>query len=143
MEILQFQTIPAHIVERIQHVHRAVFEGQSLKVSKLDNKTNLIAFIAIVDDEVAGFKLGYEVEEDVFYSWLGGVDPMFQQRGVAKQLMQAQHKSLKERGYKIVRTYSRNERRAMLLLNIKSGFDVIDTFVDDKGRHKIRLEKQL
>lgn len=143
MEILQFQTIPAHIVERIQHVHRAVFEGQSLKVSKLDNKINLIAFIAIVDDEVAGFKLGYEVEEGVFYSWLGGVDPMFQQRGVAKQLMQAQHKALKEMGYKIVRTHSRNERRAMLLLNIKSGFDVIDTFVDDKGRHKIRLEKQL
>ena len=143
MEILQFSTIPAHLLERIQHVHRAVFEGQSLKESKLQQKTHFLAFIVFVGEEVAGFKMGYEVEKGVYYSWLGGVDPSFQKQGIAKQLMIAQHEQLKKLGYHTVRTYSRNERRAMLLLNIKCGFNVIDTFIDDKGRHKIRLEKQL
>ena len=143
MEILQFSTIPVHLLERIQHVHRAVFEGQSLKESKLHQKTQFLAFVAFVGEEVAGFKMGYEIEKGLYYSWLGGVDPAFQKQGIAKKLMVAQHEQLKKLGYHTVRTYSRNERRAMLLLNIKCGFNVIDTFIDDKGRHKIRLEKQL
>ena len=31
----------------------------------------------------------------------------------------------------------------MLILNIKNGFDVIDTYTDKKGLHKIILEKNL
>jgi len=31
----------------------------------------------------------------------------------------------------------------MLVLNIKSGFDIIDTYTDDKGVQKITLEKKL
>lgn len=143
MEILQFSEVPSKVLEGIQHVHKAVFEGQSLKAEKLEGKHNLLAFVAVVDGVVAGFKIGYEVEDGVFYSWLGGVNPAFQKRGIAKTLMEAQHEALKKRGYKIIRTYSRNERRAMLLLNIKSGFNVIKTFIDDKGRHKIVLEKIL
>lgn len=143
MEILQFSEVPSKVLEGIQHVHKAVFEGQSLKAEKLEGKHNFLAFVAVVNGVVAGFKIGYEVEDGVFYSWLGGVNPDFQKRGIAKTLMEAQHEVLKKRNYKIVRTYSRNERRAMLLLNIKSGFNVIKTFIDDKGRHKIVLEKIL
>ena len=31
----------------------------------------------------------------------------------------------------------------MIITNIKHGFDIMETFVDAKGRHKIVLEKQL
>ncbi len=31
----------------------------------------------------------------------------------------------------------------MLITNIKHGFDIISTFVDEKGRHKIVFEKLL
>ena len=142
MEFTHFSMLPPHILDGIQFVHEAVF-GDLLKVEKLEGKQRLIALVCIIDKQVAGFKLGYEVEPGVFYSWLGGVHPQFQQRGIAKKLMERQHELIKEYGYHTVRTYSRNSRRAMLLLNIKSGFDVIDTFIDHKGRHKIRLEKQL
>ena len=31
----------------------------------------------------------------------------------------------------------------MIITNIKHGFDIMETFVDAKGRHNIVLEKQL
>jgi len=41
------------------------------------------------------------------------------------------------------RTYGRNERKAMLITNLKHGFDIVSTFVDKKDRHKIVFEKTL
>ena len=143
MDIRQFDQLPKDILEGIQAVHRHVFDGDSLKEEKLHDKKGLLAFVAIEKGNVTGFKLGYEVEEGVFYSWLGGVHPAHQKRGIASQLMKAQHRECRRRGYQKVRTYSRNTKKAMLILNLKCGFDVIDTFVDGKGWHKIILEKEL
>ena len=143
MEIQQFDAnMPDAIFEGVQIVHAAVFESAQLKKEKLKRK-NLIALVAVEDEQVAGFKFGYEQEDGAFYSWLGGVHPAFQRRGIAKALMDHQHKVVKEQGYKLIRTYSRNEKMAMLILNLKSGFHVMSTFVDDKGWHKIVLEKSL
>ena len=143
MEILQFSSIPDHLVEEIQVIHKAVFEGQLLKLEKLEGKNNFLGLLSVIDNQVAGFKFGYEVETGIFYSWLGGVDPQFRRNGIAKQLMTRQHEELTKLGYRAVRTYSRNERKEMLIVNLKSGFDIVDTFTDHKGRHKIVLEKCL
>lgn len=143
MEIKQFDAnMPDAIFEGVQAVHVAVFEGTQLKKEKL-NRKNLIALVAIEDEQVAGFKFGYEHEDGAFYSWLGGVHPAFQRRGIAKMLMHHQHNLVKELGYKLIRTYSRNEKMAMLILNLQSGFHVKSTFIDDKGWHKIVLEKKI
>ena len=143
MEIQHFETLPRDILEGVQIVHQAVFEGDVLKEEKLANKEGFLALICFIDGQVAGFKFGYEVEEGVFYSWLGGVHPNFQQRGIAKALMLAQHELLQVHSYQKIRTFSRNNRKAMLILNLKCGFDVVDTFIDKKGHHKIILEKML
>ena len=63
--------------------------------------------------------------------------------GVASELIEKQHNYLIEKGYNIVQTKTMNKWRSMLILNIKSGFDVIDTYTDENGRHKIILEKIL
>ena len=143
MEIRQFEQLPKDILEGIQVVHRHVFEGDSLKEEKLSNLEGFLAFVAIKDETVVGFKLGYEMEDGVFYSWLGGVHPSYQKRGIASKLMEKQHEECKKRGYSKVRTYGRNAKRAMLILNLKHGFDIVGTFIDDKGWHKIIFEKEL
>lgn len=90
-----------------------------------------------------GFKIGYELDHHTFYSWLSGVDSEYRNRGIASRLMAEQHQYLRENGYQIVRMKTMNRWRAMLLLNIKSGFNIIDTCIDEKGLHKIILEKSL
>lgn len=144
MEIQLFQKeIPRVILDGIQQVHRAVFDGDILKEEKLLHKVNLLAVVALEEGIVAGFKLGYEQPNGIFYSWLGGVHPQFQQRGVAMKCMTAQHEWCKQYGYSRVCTYGRNERKAMLIVNVKAGFEIISTFTDAKGRHKIVFEKDL
>ena len=143
MEIKQYNVnMPDEIFEGVQVVHQLVFDGALLKREKLQRK-NLLALVALEDGVVTGFKFGYEQENGVFYSWLGGVHPEYQRRGIAKALMTHQHELVKALGYSVIRTYSRNEKMAMLILNLQSGFQIKSTFIDDKGWHKIVLEKML
>lgn len=135
--------LPGTILNGIQHVHKAVFDGAVLKEEKIHQKLNLLAIVALEEGIVAGFKLGYEQPDGVFYSWLGGVHPQFQQLGIAMKCMTAQHAWCRAQGYQKVRTYGRNERKAMLILNLKAGFEITSTFTDAKGRHKIVFEKCL
>lgn len=142
MEIVQYRELPNEQLEGMKIVHQLVFHDE-FKQEKLLGKLNFCAFLAVEDGTVVGFKFGYEHEDGVFYSWLGGVHPAYQQRGIASYLMEAQHAWCREQGYTRVRTYGRNEKKAMLIVNLKAGFDIIRTFVDDKGRHKIVFEKNL
>ncbi|WP_332651527.1 GNAT family N-acetyltransferase [Lysinibacillus sp. 54212] len=142
MEILQLTVLPEQLLKEMQIIHRLVFNSE-FKREKLIGKPNFCAFLAMEDSKVVGFKFGYEHEDGVFYSWLGGVHPAYQQRGIANRLMDAQHTWCKAQGYTRVRTYGRNEKKAMLIVNLKSGFDIVRTFRDDKGRHKIVFEKEL
>ena len=137
------QYISQEILNGIQEVHQAVFDGDVFDEEKLKDKVNLLAIVALEEGRVTGFKLGYEQPDGVYYSWLGGVHPHFQKQGIAAECMIAQHDWCRKKGYSRVRTYGRNEKKAMLIVNLKAGFDIISTFVDEKGRHKIIFEKEL
>lgn len=144
MEYNHYQETPeTDVLNGIMELHKHVFEGAELKLEELTEKKNLLIFVAIDSDCVVGFKMGYEFNDHTFYSWLGGVHSDYRGKGIASELMHRQHEKVKSLGYPKVRTISRNKRRAMLLLNIKFGFDVVETFVSKKGTHKIVLEKEL
>ena len=109
----------------------------------MESKLNLLVGVALEREKVVGYKIGYELSQDKFYSWLGGVDPNYRNYGIATKLMKMQHEYLKENGYKTVQTKTKNQWRDMLIMNIKNGFDIIGTYTDDQGEPKIILEKKL
>lgn len=144
MEYIYYREIPeTNVLKGIMELHKHVFEGAELGGEELTQKRNLLIFVAIDNNHVVGFKIGYEINDQTFYSWLGGVHSKYRGKGIASELMRRQHSLVKSLGYTKVRTISRNNRREMLLLNIKVGFDVIETFTSEKGKHKIILEKEL
>lgn len=143
MDYFLFKIIPEKYKASFHEVHKAVFDGSVFNEQKLQKKRNLLVILAVDEAHVAGFKLGYEHPDGVFYSWLGGVHPDYQKQGIAATCMELQHNWCKEHGYTRVRTYGRNEKKAMLIVNLKSGFHIVNTFIDDKGHHKIVFEKQL
>ncbi|MCB0384710.1 MAG: GNAT family N-acetyltransferase [Bdellovibrionales bacterium] len=100
-------------------------------------------FVALSENEVVGFKLGYERKPGHYYSWMGGVDPDHRGRGIARALMEAQHSWLKSGGYKGLRTHTKNQWQEMIILNLKCGFQIIGTFTDDEGDTKVIMEKTL
>lgn len=139
-----FNSIPDDdVLEGIIEIHGVIFGTTDDLINKMANKPKLLVITAMKGMKVIGYKIGYELDNNKFYSWLGGVDTNYRKNGIASELMQIQHQYLKEKGYSVVQTKTMNKWRNMLVLNIKNGFDVIDTYIDEKGLHKIILEKKL
>ena len=111
--------------------------------SNLENIKKLHLATASYNNKIVGFKLGYEKSKNVFYSWLGSVIPEYQRMGIASQLMTLQHNWCRQEGYKTVQTKTKNKFQNMLLLNIKSGFNIIGTELSSTNEIKIILEKNL
>lgn len=99
-------------------------------------------WLAEVKGQLVGCKLGYERVPGHYYSWLGGVLPAYRGQGLAAELMRRQHTWCLEQGYGRVRTQTYNQWRAMLLLNLRHGFDIIGTLQGTYGL-TIVLEKKL
>jgi ribosomal protein S18 acetylase RimI-like enzyme len=131
------------VLNKILTLHAAIFGETDQLEKKMADKPKLLVASAIYQDQVIGYKVGYEMQENKFYSWLGGVDAKYRGKGIASRLMEMQHEYIKEKGYSVARTKTMNKWRDMLILNIKHGFDILETYMDEKGRHKIILEKKL
>ncbi|WP_180782799.1 GNAT family N-acetyltransferase, partial [Vibrio parahaemolyticus] len=82
---------------------------------RLGDKNSLI-LVAEKNGAIVGFKIGYELDEDTFYSWFGGVAPQARNEGVAQMLLEAQEEWVAEQGYKTLKVKSRNQFPAMLRL---------------------------
>ncbi|WP_080241064.1 GNAT family N-acetyltransferase [Spirosoma rigui] len=105
-------------------------------------RTPVLVGLALDADRVVGCKLGYERKPESFYSWLGCVDPAWRGHGIATELMHRQHDWCRQNGYRTIRTHTYNQWRSMLVLNIRSGFDIIGTVAGRRGL-TIVLEKTL
>ncbi|GGE60173.1 GNAT family N-acetyltransferase [Priestia taiwanensis] len=127
----------------MNHLHESVFGEAKDIFTKLETKDVFVINLAFVDYELVGYKVGYKLNQDTFYSWLGGVNPSYRGAGIASALMEAQHEYLWKKGYKVVQTKTMNRWRNMLILNIKSGFDIVHTYIDKQNEVKIVLEKKL
>ncbi|WP_375437015.1 GNAT family N-acetyltransferase [uncultured Hymenobacter sp.] len=105
-------------------------------------RSPLQLWLALADGQVIGCKLGYERKPAHYYSWLGGVHPGFRGQGIARELLRQQHAWCQQQGYNRIRTQTYNHWRAMLLLNLRAGFDIVGTVQSARGL-VIVLEKEL
>lgn len=144
MQLINIDGFPDfELLNKILEVHESIFNDSDTLINKAKGKQKIIFTVALEDEELMGYKIGYELDSDGFYSWLGGVDENHRNKGIASKLMNRQHHYLKEKGYKAVQTKTKNKWRDMLVLNIKNGFNVIGTCTDRRGELKIILEKGL
>lgn len=108
-------------------LHRLVLGPMSRRRFRdhLRGRRRKLLLVAVDGERVVGYKFGYQDRPGRFYSWIGGVDPEYRRRGIASRLMEKQHRLLERAGFREVRCHTRNRFRAMLLLSIAHGFDVI------------------
>lgn len=111
--------------------------------SRLKNFSQFYLITAFIENQAVGFKLGYEQDNQIFYSWLGGVLPEYRGVGIASSLMKAQHEWCKKQGYEKIQTKTQNKFRDMLILNLQQDFKIVNYIKDDKGEFKIVMEKGL
>ena len=134
-----------NLIKDILSVANKVLKPISLEAfkAKLTGKKHTLVLVCRIENQIVGFKVGFEESHASFYSWLGGVDPAFQRLGVATALMDTMTKWCEHRGYETVETKTTNNNRAMIILNVMSGFDVSGVQTDKNGVRKILMSKNL
>ncbi|MGI2192609.1 GNAT family N-acetyltransferase [Shewanella baltica] len=111
---------------------------------RLQGKQCLI-LVAYVEGELAGFKLGYEQEEAIFYSWLGGVASDFRRLGLAQSLLEYQETWARRQGYNHIQVKTMNRFPAMLNLLISNQYLITELNADPRSLvdHKLHLRKSI
>jgi len=100
LEVLNIDGFPdTKLLNKILNLHENIFKDSDTLISKAKNKPKIVFSVGLEEGEVAGYKIGYELDSDRFYSWLGGVDENHRNKGIASKLMRRQHLYLKEKGY--------------------------------------------
>ncbi|NMH66685.1 GNAT family N-acetyltransferase [Shewanella salipaludis] len=104
-----------------------------------------LLLLAKIQGEPAGFKLGYALDDNTFYSWLGGVLPDFRQLGLGKALLTCQEDWARTRGYRNIQVKSRNRFPAMLCMLLSQQYRVtsLQTDARDTLDNRLTLNKNI
>ncbi|MCB0419705.1 MAG: GNAT family N-acetyltransferase [Bdellovibrionales bacterium] len=147
IEIKTFSTLNAEVLNDVFSLEELIFDKPYSKEKLLREasvKHHLLVLIAYCENKPVGYKIGFELSSRLFYSWIGGVHPEYRGKGLAKRLMEVQHSLIPNFGHSCVRTYTENKYKEMLVLNLKSGFDIIGVYKSDHDeKQTIMLEKML
>lgn len=109
--------------EQLACLSAQVFPGPAIEHRwRLSRMPDASVFVAQDAEQLIGFKAGYALTEQRYYSWLGGVHSGWHRQGIASRLAKAQHQWLAEQGYTTVETATRAENAAMARLNLALGF---------------------
>ena len=104
-----------------------------------------LALIAEIDNQLVGFKIGYDrFKNGSFYSWMGGVLPRFGRMGVAYSLANFQEKWADENGFSSIILKTRQKHDEMIAFSLNRGFIITEEtqiILDEETR--IWMEKSL
>jgi len=147
MQLLLRQGSPASdFVDRLCACAETIFASASSErdemVWRLENMPDAVTHYAEENDRLIGFKIAYATRSKRLYSWLGGVLPEYRRRGVGQALMDFQHAWAKERGYLNVETGTIKNNVPMMMLNLRSGFEIIGTY-SRAGKTRVLMAKRL
>ena len=145
-EITLFNSPSESVISELHEIQARIFEHPYTleKITeRVSGKEAFLSIHAYSNGRIVGFKTGFSIGSGVFYSWIGGVDPEHRRLGLGRRLMLIQHQELKALGFVKVQTKTQNRFRDMIILNLKSGFEIVDTFVEEGKGIQILLEKRL
>ncbi|MFY8283723.1 GNAT family N-acetyltransferase [Pseudoalteromonas sp. SSMSWG5] len=90
-----------------------------------------LILVAFIDNEPVAYKLGYALDSNTFYSWLGAVAPKCRGKRIAQALLNAQETWVQEHNYRAIKVKSMNRFPAMLSMLIKNSYAIVG--YEDRG----------
>ncbi len=96
-------------------------------VEKVKTQKNLCVVTARIkgSEQLVGFKVGFQLEDNEFYAWLGAVEKQYRNLSIAKEMQVFFEKSLTSMGFKRLKTKSNHQWTEQMCANLKNGFRII------------------
>ena len=134
-----------NVYQDMVNLYSEIFEDADMIFFKqrIDEHSKMLSVLAYYGNDLIGFKIGYPYDENIFYSWIGGVKHGFRQQGIAKHLALLQQQWAKENDFVKLRTKSMNRFKSMMILNLKNEFDITKVYTNTNGQTKVVFEKPL
>lgn len=109
--------------ESVRALNYRIF-GEKRLINRLDHHP-LIFLTAHCDGVLAGFKIGYALNRDAFYSAKGATSPLFRFRGIASRLLFTMMAKASELGYRELHfdTFP-NKHPGMVIIGLKNDFHI-------------------
>ncbi|MFB6271958.1 MAG: GNAT family N-acetyltransferase [Salinibacter sp.] len=123
--------VPLDIVEvgmerldTIRRLNVEIFDEE--RIIKTFERDDLLMLLARSTGTDVGFKLGYQLDTDTFYSAKGGVRPAYRRNGIARALLYAMLGIVDQRGYeRFVYDTFPNKHPGMTVLGLDEDFEVV------------------
>ena len=96
-------------------LHESVFGTSDDLAGRMKEKSSLSVILALDGERAVGYKIGYALNREQYYSWLGGVHKDYRGHGIAARLMGMQHQHIQIHHYKAIQTHTKNKWRNMLI----------------------------
>lgn len=140
---LHIMTVGLDQLEVIRRLNIAIFDEE--KIINTFDHDDLLMLLATVDDEPAGFKVGYRLRHGTFYSAKGGVLPAYRRRGIARALLYEMMERVRRQGYqRFVYDTFPNKHPGMTVLGLREGFQVIKAgYSPQYNDYRLRFEQKL
>ena len=150
MAPIEYRCLPgqptAEVLAAVAEINHEIFgfnETAAILAGLFGQKGKLLVCLAEQGGQTVGYKIGFEGDPGTFESWRGGVLPSARRQGIAEHLMGLQHRWCQENGFRVIKTTTNSDNTPMIILNLKSGFEIVGTFVHRQKRLKVLQEKWL
>ena len=111
-------------LDTIRRLNVEIFDDEH--IIKTFDRDDLLMLLARSTGSVVGFKLGYQLDADTFYSAKGGVRSAYRRNGIARALLCAMLDVVEKRGYeRFVYDTFPNKHPGMTVLGLDEGFEVV------------------
>jgi len=111
---------------------------------RYQGRANVSQMLAEVEDQPAGFIIGFELRPTTYFCWLCGVLPDYRRASIATQLIRAQHAWARDQDYETLRFECQNQHRPMLHVAIAEGYDLVGIRWDTASSNNVVIfEKDL
>jgi GNAT superfamily N-acetyltransferase len=143
LDALQILRVGMEKLPVIRRLNQTIF-GEARIINQLDRR-DLLLFLAYIEGEPVGFKVGYGLTQSKYYSAKGGVLEPWRGQGVARALLYAMEEEARRLGYdRFAYDTFPNMHPGMTVLGLREGFEVTAagynaTYQD----YRIRFEKDL
>lgn len=142
-ERLRIREVGRETLDTIRRLNVAIFGAE--RVIETFDRTDLVMLLAERSNQPVGFKIGYCIRHDIYYSAKGGVLPAYRRQGIARQLLCSLMNYARAKGYRrfAYDTFP-NKHAGMTILGLVEGFRVTRAdYNDEHEDYHLRLEKEL